>query len=77
MAIYEYLCPKCQAEFEVMRPMSEADEAAVCPRCGSEGQRLLSGFGSKTSSYMQSPGKPFRKQPGQAGQQRGRTKQSR
>ena len=77
MAIYEYLCPKCQAEFEVMRPMSEAGKVAVCPRCGSEGQRLLSGFGSKTGSYVQSPGKPFRKQPGQAGRRRGRTKRSR
>ncbi|MBM4463849.1 MAG: zinc ribbon domain-containing protein [Chloroflexi bacterium] len=60
MAIYEYVCPKCKVEFEVMRPMSEASKVAVCPRCGSEGQRLLSGFASKTGSYVQSPGKSFR-----------------
>jgi putative FmdB family regulatory protein len=77
MAIYEYLCLRCQAEFEVMRPMSEADKVAVCPRCGSEGQKLVSGFGSKTGSYMQSPGEPFRKPPGQADQRRGMTKRSR
>ena len=64
MPIYEYLCPRCKAEFDLMRPMSEADRPAACPKCGSEGQKLVSGFASKTGSHMQSPAKPFRGAPG-------------
>jgi putative FmdB family regulatory protein len=64
MAIYEYLCPTCKSEFELVRPMSESGKAGTCPECGSEGQKLMSGFGSKTGSYIQAPGKPFRWQPG-------------
>jgi predicted nucleic acid-binding Zn ribbon protein len=30
MPIYEYVCPKCKTEFEVMRPFSE-DEVSVFP----------------------------------------------
>ena len=61
MAVYEYLCPKCRREFEVIRPMNEADKLGICPQCGAEGQKLVSGFGSKTGSSIQAPGKPFRK----------------
>ena len=65
MPIYEYYCSECKREFEVKRPMSESDQTAACPQCGSEGQRLASGFASKTGSYLQTPGKPFRReQPG-------------
>ena len=62
MPVYEYLCPKCNIEFELRRPFSEADKAAVCPKCNSEAQKLISSFGSKTGSYIQASGKPFRKQ---------------
>ncbi|MBL7120016.1 MAG: zinc ribbon domain-containing protein [Dehalococcoidia bacterium] len=65
MAIYEYLCPRCQTEFDLMRPMTEADRPAACPKCGSEGQRLISGFASKTGSHLQSPAKPLRMAPSQ------------
>ena len=61
MAVYEYLCPNCRKEFELMRPMSEAEKPAKCPKCGSKAQKLISGFGSKTGDSIQSPGKPFRK----------------
>jgi putative FmdB family regulatory protein len=61
MAVYEYLCPKCSKQFELMRPMSEAEKAAKCPRCGSKAHKLISGFGSKTGSSIQPAGKPFRK----------------
>lgn len=60
MAVYEYLCPGCRTEFELMRPMSQAERPAICPGCGSNAQRLVSGFGSKTGSYLQPPEKPFR-----------------
>jgi putative FmdB family regulatory protein len=59
MAVYEYLCPKCRNQFELMRPMSEAEKPARCPKCGSEAQKLISGFSSKTGDSMQPAGKPF------------------
>ena len=60
MPIYEYRCTKCGTEFELMRPFSEADKAALCLKCGSEAQKLVSGFACKTGSYMQAAPKPFR-----------------
>ena len=62
MAIYEYYCPKCKTEFELKRPMGESDQPVACPQCGAEGQKLVSGFASKTGSYLQTPGRPFRKE---------------
>ena len=61
MPIYEYFCTKCGTEFELMRPFSEADKATICPKCNSQAQKLVSGFGSKTGSYIQAPAQPFRK----------------
>ena len=59
--IYEYLCTKCKMQFELRRPFSEADKPAICPKCNSEAQKLISNFASKTGSYLQTPSKPFRK----------------
>jgi len=64
MALYEYFCQNCKIEFEIMRPMSESDRPASCPKCGAECQKLVSGFGSKTGSYIQAAGKPLRSQRG-------------
>ena len=61
MAVYEYQCPKCRKEFELMRPISEAEKPAKCPKCGSKAVKLISGFASKTGDSIQAPGKPFRK----------------
>jgi putative FmdB family regulatory protein len=61
MAVYEYFCPKCLKEFELMRPMSEAEKPAKCPKCGSKAQKLMSGLGSKTGDPIQLAGEPFRK----------------
>ena len=58
MAVYEYLCPKCRNAFELMRPMSEAEKPAKCPKCGSEAQKLASGFGSKAGNSTQPVGEP-------------------
>ena len=59
MAVYEYLCPECLSQFELMKPMSEADEPAICSKCGSEAHKLISGFASKTGDSMQPASEPF------------------
>ena len=61
MAVYEYLCPQCRNQFELMRPMSEAEKSARCPKCGSEAQKLISGFRSMTGDSMQPADEPFGK----------------
>ncbi|MBI3742982.1 MAG: zinc ribbon domain-containing protein [Chloroflexi bacterium] len=57
MAVYEYRCQKCSRAFEAMRPMSQADAPATCPRCGGKGQRLISVFASNQDSGLQVPSK--------------------
>jgi len=43
MPIYEYLCKDCGTRFELIKPMSAADEKASCPKCASlEVRRLIS-----------------------------------
>ena len=61
MAVYEYLCPKCRNEFQLMRPIGEAEKPAKCPKCGSEAQKLMSGLGSKTGNSIQPANEPFSK----------------
>ena len=65
MPIYEYFCINCKTEFELVRPFSEADKGAVCPKCHSAARKLVSSFGSKTGSYVQASSKPFRKAAGE------------
>lgn len=63
MPIYEYRCPKCGIDFELMRRFSEMNEPALCPQCGTEAERLVSVFASKVGFYVRAPAKPaFRKQ---------------
>jgi len=70
MAIYEYVCPKCGSEFEVMRPMSQSGRLAKCPKCGARGEKMVSNFGSKTGFYVKVPEKsPFRKRQRKSGKQ--------
>ena len=33
MPIYEYVCPRCKAKFELLRPMRQAGEKGECPQC--------------------------------------------
>ncbi len=46
MPIYEYVCPGCDLKFELLRPLSQAGEAASCPRCQQSAGRVLSTFAS-------------------------------
>jgi putative FmdB family regulatory protein len=49
MALYEYKCTECEEGFDLMRPMSTADDPAPCPECGSEdSRRVISSFASIT-----------------------------
>ena len=57
MAIYEFLCTKCNQEFEVMRPISKADEPASCLKCGTTGEKLASVFASGSGYSVKGPDK--------------------
>ena len=58
MALYEYKCAECEERFDLMRPMSAADDVAECPECGSEdSRRVISNFASITpgASFSTNP----------------------
>jgi len=42
MPIYEYRCPKCGVNFEVIRRIGEADKPATCQQCGAEAEKVIS-----------------------------------
>ena len=44
MPIYEYICSDCGSEFELLRALSQAGEAASCPSCHKTAERKLSTF---------------------------------
>jgi len=44
MPIYEYVCSECDSEFEMLRPLSQADKEASCPHCHKPARRKLSTF---------------------------------
>jgi putative FmdB family regulatory protein len=44
MPIYEYVCSGCNSKFELLRPMSRANEEASCPQCQQKAERVLSTF---------------------------------
>ena len=44
MPIYEYVCRKCGSKFEQLRPMSQSEEEAACPKCGQPSERAISRF---------------------------------
>jgi len=50
MPIYEYYCAVCEAKFEKMRPMSQADEPAPCPQCQLLAGRCASTFSARGSN---------------------------
>ena len=44
MAIYEFHCAKCGADFERQRPASKMPSTAKCASCGARARRKLSMF---------------------------------
>ena len=55
MPIYEYYCPSCKREFELMRPFSESGASAACPTCGTKSEKLVSLFASKENYTIKVP----------------------
>ena len=43
MPLYEYRCDECDETFEVLRRITEKDDAR-CPSCERPARKLLSGF---------------------------------
>ena len=42
MPNYDYRCPDC-GEFEDFKPMSQSSDPSVCPSCGAESERIITG----------------------------------
>lgn len=64
MPMYEYMCVVCGNEYEKLLPMSKADDAQECPKCGSErSRRQLSSFafggGSSSAGAATAAPRPF------------------
>ena len=55
MPLYEYRCSDCGHQFEMLRPMREADEPAICRLCNNGAQRVLSVFASFSTGEEVSP----------------------
>jgi len=52
MPIYEYVCPDCELNFELLRPISQSTEAAACPHCRKTAERKLSTFACFSTNDM-------------------------
>ncbi len=44
MPLYEFSCKACERRFESIRKLSEMNEPAPCPECGTSSERVLSAF---------------------------------
>ena len=51
MPIYEYYCPKCGRDFELIRPVTQSDTPAECSECGEPAQRQLSNFAFRSNTF--------------------------
>ena len=54
MPIYEYNCPSCHDKFELLRPISRAEDDADCPKCKCRSKRALSRFIAKSATDFSS-----------------------
>ena len=61
MPIYEYYCADCKLEYEAIRPASQADAPVPCKTCQQPGQRQLSTFSFKSSTFTAPKLKPAAK----------------
>lgn len=51
MPIYQYLCEECRVESEYIRPVSKADDEALCKLCGATTTRVLTMFSFKSDTF--------------------------
>ena len=42
MPVYEYVCSECDNKFEQLRPLSQAENEANCPKCHQPAKRIMS-----------------------------------
>ena len=42
MPVYEYICNECNNKFEQLRPLSQAEKEASCPKCHQPAKRIMS-----------------------------------
>lgn len=52
MPIYEYFCPNCRNKFELLRPISKAEDDSECPKCKTASKRAISKFVSRAKDDM-------------------------
>jgi len=50
MPLYEYFCPPCNDQFELLRPVSQMDSPATCPSGHTTNNRVLSLFAPVSKS---------------------------
>ena len=55
MPIYEYLCRECDSKFEQMRPLSQSDKTAECPKCHKPARRKMSTFNGFVTNHAGVP----------------------
>ena len=55
MPIYEYVCRDCGNKFELLRPFSQVNKPAACPKCHKTAKKKLSTFASFSMSEGGSP----------------------
>lgn len=65
MPIYEFYCTACDSEFELIRPVSRADDPVECKTCQQPATRQISNFSFKSDTFTapklrNKPGEVFR-----------------
>ena len=55
MPIYEYLCSACDSKFEQLRPLSQAEKPAECPKCHQPAHRKMSVFNGFVTNHTGVP----------------------
>ena len=62
MPIYEYVCPRCKAEFELRLSFSDFDLPQLCPKCHSTARKMISSFSTRNAGKVEIAEAPFRKE---------------
>ncbi len=55
MPLYEYHCPTCGTQFELLRAMRRSTEPATCPAGHARAERVVSVFSAHTTSENGAP----------------------